>query len=125
MEGCDIQTDKFLSLGADDVVPTGSIQQVYLQNSYGAFTVNTVFFGWIMLRYPEAKYAGSNQDFSKFKEAIVEALDPQQYFQPYGLASRYFDFSDFDLNKIEPSTALVSCTVGTAQSLAEPTATET
>ncbi len=65
-----MQTDEFLSLGADDVATTGSVQQVYLHNSYGAFTVNTVFVGWIMLRYPEAKYAGSNHDFAKFKEAI-------------------------------------------------------
>ncbi len=102
-----MQTGEFLSLGADDVAPTGSIQQVYLQNSYGSFTGNAAFVSWITLRHPKAQYAGSNHGFSKFKDAIVEALDvqdhsPQQYFQPYRLALRYFDFSDFDLARLSP-----------------------
>ncbi len=36
-------TDDFLSLGTEDIAPTGFIQQVYLHNSNGAFTVNTAF----------------------------------------------------------------------------------
>ena len=125
-----MRTDEFLSLGADDVAPTGFVQQVYLQNSYGSFAGNTAFVSWLTLRHLEAQCAGSNHGFSKFKDAIVEALDvqdhgPQQYFQPYRLALRYFDFSSFGLDKIESLTALTTCIAGMAQSLTGPTAIET
>ncbi len=78
-------TDEFLSLGAEYVASTGSVQQIYLYNSYGIFTVNMAFVDWITLHNPEVQYAGSTHGFSKFKEAIVETLniqdhDPQQCF---------------------------------------------
>ena len=74
-----MQTDEFISLGAEDVAPTGSIQQIYLHNSYGAFTVNIAFVDWTMLQHPGTQYARSTHGVSKFKEAIVDALNIQDH----------------------------------------------
>lgn len=93
----------------DEIVPSGSIRQVYHQNSYGTFTIETTVIDWITLRHPESYYASGNHGFSKFKTAIIEALNilddnPKKYFKPYGgtLKKKYdreFDFTKFDIDE--------------------------
>ncbi|KAL9189130.1 hypothetical protein ACHAXT_011620 [Thalassiosira profunda] len=75
----------------EDVAPTGSVRQVFLSNSHGAFTINTTVVDWIILSKPESYYAAGNHGFSKFKEAIAEALTH--------LDSAGFDFTAFDVDE--------------------------
>mmetsp|Transcript_19681 Transcript_19681/g.41280 ORF Transcript_19681/g.41280 Transcript_19681/m.41280 type:complete len:1475 (-) Transcript_19681:335-4759(-) len=93
----------------DDIVPSGSVRQVYLQNSYGTFTIETTVIDWITLKHTESYYASGNHGFSKFKTAIIEALNilddnPKKYFKLHGgtLKRKYdreFDFSKFDVDE--------------------------
>ncbi|KAL7469418.1 hypothetical protein ACHAXS_009673 [Conticribra weissflogii] len=73
------------------VAPTGSIRQVFLQNSYGAFTLESTVYEWITLSKSEEYYADGNHGFTKLKEGIEEALDVLE-------KDPDFDFADFDLD---------------------------
>src|SRR6056300_1444044 len=54
-----------------DVAPTGSVRQVYLENSYGKFTIETTVTEWITLPHTEEYYAGGNHGFTMLKEGII------------------------------------------------------
>mmetsp|Transcript_9698 Transcript_9698/g.19100 ORF Transcript_9698/g.19100 Transcript_9698/m.19100 type:complete len:1276 (-) Transcript_9698:108-3935(-) len=73
------------------VAPTGSIRQVFLQNSYGAFTLESTVYKWITLSKSEEYYANGNHGFTKLKEGIEEALDVLE-------KDPGFEFADFDLD---------------------------
>ena len=63
--------------GTDDshVAPTGSIRQLFLQNSYGLLDSHAYVVDWITLSGTESEYANGDYGFTKFREAITEALD--------------------------------------------------
>ena len=73
----------FNSVGGDPVIaPTGSVRDYYLENSYGAMTINSTVFGWVTLPNTEAYYADGSSALTgeKFGEALTYALnqlDPQ------------------------------------------------
>ncbi|KAL3769000.1 hypothetical protein ACHAW5_007826 [Stephanodiscus triporus] len=76
----------------DDIVPTGSVRQVYESNSYSTLTFETTVVDWITLSKPESYYGNGNNGFTKFKEAIVEALTKLDN------SEGGFDFTEFDLD---------------------------
>jgi len=78
----------------DDVVPTGSVKQVYEHNSQSKFTLQTTVTNWIPVSHTESYYGNGNHGFSKFKEAIIEAL--QQLDAESDDSD--FDYNNFDLN---------------------------
>lgn len=86
--------------GHDDVIPTGSVRRVYDVNSYGAFTIDTTVVPWITLSHNEEYYADGNHGFTKFKEAIFEALTVLDNDEPNNpRLSQFmanFRFEDFD-----------------------------
>ena len=75
-----------------DIAPTGSVRQVYLENSYGQFTIETTVSKWITLPHPEEYYAAGNHGFTMLKEGIVFALNQLE-------ADPSFSYSKFDLDK--------------------------
>ena len=75
-----------------DVAPTGSVRQVYLENSYGKFTIETTVTEWITLPHTEEYYAGGNHGFTMLKEGIIYALD-------YLESESSFSYAKFDLDK--------------------------
>ncbi|KAL7526970.1 hypothetical protein ACHAXR_001734, partial [Thalassiosira sp. AJA248-18] len=70
----------------------------YLANSYSTFTIDTTIINWITLSKPERYYAAGNHGFSKFKEAILEALSKLDNSEGGG-SSGSFDFTEFDLDE--------------------------
>lgn len=73
------------------LAPTGSVRDVYLENSYGLLTINSTAFGWVTLPNTEAFYAGgaSGLGNATFQQSLVDALvglDP------------FIDFNQFDDN---------------------------
>ena len=85
-------TDPFAG-DVDDIVPTGSVRQVYESNSLSIFTIQTTVVDWITLSKPERYYGNGNNGFTKFKEAIVEALTMLDN------GGGGFDFPAFDLDE--------------------------
>ena len=70
----------FNAVGGDPVLaPTGSIRDVYLENSYGQMTlnsdVNPGVGGWITVSNTEAYYANGQSGDSTLWQALREALD--------------------------------------------------
>ena len=81
----------------DDIIPTGSVRQVYSLNSYNKFTIQTTVIDWITVKHSEAYYTNNNHGFSKFKDAIIEALEEldNNYILPDG---SIFDYNNFDID---------------------------
>jgi M6 family metalloprotease-like protein len=79
----------FNAVGGDAVLaPTGSVRDVYLENSYGQMELNSTATGWMTVSNTEQYYAdGSYGRSSKIWEALIEALN---------LADASIDFSQFD-----------------------------
>jgi M6 family metalloprotease-like protein len=79
----------FNSVGGDPTLaPSGSVRDVYFENSYGVMTLNSTVFAWVTLPHTEAYYAdGASGLGTKFKEAITDALN---------LADPLVNFSQFD-----------------------------
>lgn len=68
------------------LAPTGSVKSLYLENSYGALTIESTIVDWIELPQTEAYYAGG--DFVlRAREMVEDALE---------LADPLVDFSEFD-----------------------------
>ena len=71
------------------LAPTGSVRDVYLENSYGLLTLNSTAFGWVTLPGTEAFYANGSSGLGSpfFDDALRDALiglDP------------FIDFNQFD-----------------------------
>lgn len=92
----------FNHIGPDDVVPTGSIRDVFQFNTHGKIVVDSVVTGWIDVPYSEAQAAGPASfnngngcvgtcSSGMVRQAIVAALDQVQ-------AQGIVDFADFDLD---------------------------
>ena len=78
----------FNAVGGDpSAAPTGSVRDVYLEDSYGQFTIDSTVFGWYLLPQTEAFYAGGSSGLGVPKTYIVDALN---------LADADIDFSQFD-----------------------------
>jgi len=79
----------FNEIGGDSVLaPTGSVRDVFLENSYGQLDLNSTVYAWITVSGNEAYYANGNSGLSsRIWEALIEALDQVDY----GL-----DFNQFD-----------------------------
>lgn len=82
----------FNTVGGDPVLaPTGSIRDVYFENSYGQMTldsfVNPGIGDWITVSNTEAYYANGNSGDSTLWQALREALD---------ILDAVVDFNDFD-----------------------------
>jgi len=74
-----------------DIAPTGSVRQVFLENSYGQFTIETTVTDWITLPHTEAYYAAGNHGFTMLKEGIIYALN-------YLENDPFFSYSIFDVD---------------------------
>ncbi len=79
----------FNAVGGDPVLaPTGSIRDVYLENSYGQFSIDSTVFGWVDLPQTEAYYADGVSGLGfRIREGIRDALEA---------ADSQIDFSQFD-----------------------------
>jgi M6 family metalloprotease-like protein len=82
----------FNTVGGDPVLaPTGSIKDVYFENSYGQMTLNSFvnpgIGDWITVSNTEAYYANGNSGDSTLWQALREALD---------VLDAVIDFGDFD-----------------------------
>ncbi|KAL7541424.1 hypothetical protein ACHAXR_010911 [Thalassiosira sp. AJA248-18] len=62
--------------GEGTVAPTGSVNDVFLSNSYGAFSLESTVYPWITVSRPESYYANDISGMSpNIFDAIHEALD--------------------------------------------------
>jgi M6 family metalloprotease-like protein len=61
--------------GDPHLAPTGSVRDVYLQNSYGQMELNSDVSGWITVSKSEQYYANGQSGDSTLWEALREALD--------------------------------------------------
>jgi len=82
----------FNAVGGDPTLaPTGSVKDVYLENSYGQMTLNSFvnpgIGDWITVSGTEAYYANGNSGDSTLWEALREALD---------VLDNVIDFGDYD-----------------------------
>jgi M6 family metalloprotease-like protein len=82
----------------DDVVPTGSVRLFYEAISYNTFTIQTTVIDWITLSHTEAYYGNSEHGFTKFKDAIIEALNILDNGDGGAHSGPPFDFTKFDLD---------------------------
>ncbi len=81
----------FNHVGPHALAPSGSIRDVYLENSYGQMLLNSTVLDWITLSGTEAYYADGKKGLNsvKLSEGIKEALT---------IADLSVDFTDFDLD---------------------------
>ncbi|KAL3806354.1 hypothetical protein ACHAXA_007695 [Cyclostephanos tholiformis] len=91
-------TDPFVQQ-VDDIVPTGSVRQLYEFNSHSNFTIETTVVDWITLSKPESYYGNGDSGFTKFKEAIIEALTKLDGGGGGAMGGPPFDFTNFDLDE--------------------------
>ncbi|MEM7222104.1 MAG: M6 family metalloprotease domain-containing protein [Pseudomonadota bacterium] len=61
--------------GHPSLAPTGSIRDVYLENSYGQMSLNSTVVPWVTVSQTEAYYADGVSGSSKLWQALREALD--------------------------------------------------
>lgn len=81
-------TTLFNAVGGDaQLAPTGSIRDVYLENSYGQMTLDSTVFGWVDLPNTEAYYANGSSGDSTLWQALRYALD---------VVDQTVDFRNFD-----------------------------
>lgn len=71
------------------IAPSGSIKQLFKQNSYGQLEINSTVAQWIDLPHPQAYYAKRSRGEDRLKQGVVSALS-----QLDGLV----DFKQFDGN---------------------------
>jgi M6 family metalloprotease-like protein len=82
-------TTIFNAVGGDPTIaPSGSVRDVYYENSFGTMTLNSTVVAWVTLPHTEAYYADGVSGLGlKVHEAIQDALV---------LADPLIDFSQFD-----------------------------
>ena len=61
--------------GHPTLAPTGSIRDVYLENSYGQMSLNSTVVPWVQVSRTESYYADGVSGSSRLWEALREALD--------------------------------------------------
>jgi len=78
----------FNAVGGDaTLAPTGSVRDVYLQNSYNQFQLNSDVQAWVTLSQTEAYYANGQSGDSTLWQGLREALT---------ILDQTVDFSNFD-----------------------------
>ncbi len=79
----------FNSFGGDQyLAPTGSVRDVYLENSYGQLELNSTVYVWVTVSNTEEYYADGNSGLSsKIWEALEDALNQ---------VDNGLDFNQFD-----------------------------
>ncbi|MEW5757494.1 MAG: M6 family metalloprotease domain-containing protein [Pseudomonadota bacterium] len=91
--------------GAHTLAPTGSVRDVYLENSYGVLTIESTVYAWVTVDNTEAYYADNNSGLTtKIHGALTYALNVLD-------ADPAFNFTDFDQdhdNQIDSITFLHS-----------------
>lgn len=81
----------FNNVGPHALCPTGSVRDVWYQNSYGTLSIESVLTDWITINQTELYASGGNRGMtSVIHEALTAAL-----VQAYNIV----DFSLFDVNK--------------------------
>ena len=76
--------------GPHALAPTGSVRDVYLENSYGALAIDSVVTDWVDSNNTESYYAdGSSGLITTIHGAIIDALNK---------VDQSIDFRDFDSN---------------------------
>jgi M6 family metalloprotease-like protein len=82
----------FNQIGGDPTLaPTGSVKDYYLENSYGAMTLESTVTAWVTLPHPEAYYADGSDgmgDYPANSQGMVE--------DALNLVDSLVDFSQFD-----------------------------
>ncbi|RYZ18346.1 MAG: M6 family metalloprotease domain-containing protein, partial [Sphingobacteriales bacterium] len=75
--------------GGDPVLaPTGSVKDLYAENSYGAMVLNSTIYGWVTLPHTEQYYANGESGLdATIQEAIIDALN---------LTDSLINYSQFD-----------------------------
>ena len=92
----------FNNIGPDEVIPSGSIRDVFQFNTYGQILIESVVTGWIAVPYSESEAAGPSSfnggngcvgtcTLGHVRDAIVAALDVVD-------AGPELDLADFDLD---------------------------
>ncbi len=84
--------------GDSRMAPTGSVRDFYLQNSYGAMSLESTVVGWITLPQSERYYAGGSSGLSyRIHEAIRTALERADPLVDFG---RFDDDRDGSIDAI-------------------------
>ncbi len=74
--------------GDPDLAPAGSLRDIYLNNSYGALTIDSTVVSWVTVSNTERYYAdGQSGRTTRLHQALMEALD---------MVDDTVDFNDFD-----------------------------
>jgi M6 family metalloprotease-like protein len=77
--------------GSNTLCPTGSVRDVYLQNSFNSLKLESTVLDWITIDYTEAYCAGGESALStRFHTCLINALDKAD--------QAGVDFSDYDLD---------------------------
>ena len=79
--------------GPDALCPTGSVRDVYLENSFDTLDLQSTVIDWVTLDFTEAYCANGSSGLSKdgwFHRCIINALDKA--------VAAGVDFSDYDLD---------------------------
>lgn len=90
----------FNAVGGDEALaPTGSVTDFYLENSYGALTLESTVVGWVTLPGTEQYYADGRSGLGtpRMDEALLTALD---LLDPLVDLSRYDDNQDGSIDAI-------------------------
>lgn len=78
--------------GPHPLCPTGSLRDVFLENSYGSLTLNSVVLDWIPMDNTEVHYSNGDRGLTtRFWDAIEYALN-------YIEENELVDFAEFDQN---------------------------
>ena len=79
------------------MAPTGSVNDVFSANSYGAFSLNSTVYPWVTISRPEAYYADGVSGLGpRIFEALREALDIIDDDPNFDLTRFNTDFDDGD-----------------------------
>ncbi len=79
------------NVGPNALCPTGSVRDVYLQNSFNQLDLQSTVINWVTLDYTEAYCADNNSGLSnRFDDCLKNALDKAR--------AAGVDFSDFDVD---------------------------
>ena len=88
----------FNSPGADpQVAPTGSVRDVYTENSYGAVTLKSTVVGWVTLPHDEAYYTGGNSGIGTNDRPVDPVHNARTMITDALVeADKVVDFAQFD-----------------------------
>ena len=78
------------NVGPNPLCPTGSVRDVYLDNSFGALDLQSTVIDWITIDYTEAWCADGDSGTALFHTCLTNALDKA--------VAAGVDFGDYDLD---------------------------